>query len=475
MIEEVGDYRTIRDRHQADIEIGGDRFLVIPGLVNSHQHGKGITGFQLGSLDDQLEYWMIDAWTHKGRDHYLDTVCSCLNLVRSGTTTVMFNHIPGASGTLDQDCRQILEAIASIGVRVAFSTYLENQYRIVAEEDEKFLSGLPSELAARVKKHLADTYISDEEYLATFRKIHEEWDDGSKVRIFLAPANAHWVSDEMLERMKEYAGRFDTGIHIHLVENVYEKLVGIKRFGETPLEHLHKLGFLGTEVSLAHGVWLTDSDMELAAEHDVSVCHNPSSNLRLKSGIAPVPVMLDKGVNVGIGTDGYAINDDDDLQQEMRLAQMLHNPPGAASPSLTSHQVLKMATVNGAKATLFADVGALEKGKRADVVLVRLDKLIEPYLAPDASIVDALVYRGRASDVDTVVIDGELVLQDGQFVNIDEEDVKVRLKAILERPLTENEITTAQTVREMMPYVKRFYEGWDIGEQAPYFKYHSSR
>ena len=360
-------------------------------------------------------------------------------------------------------------------MRAAFSTYLENQYRVVAEEDESFLSRLPSDLAARVKRRLADTYISDEEYLASFSNLHEEWDDGSKLRIFLAPANAHWVSDEMLHRMKEYAGRFDTGIHIHLVENVYEKLIGIKRFGETPLEHLDRLGFLGAGVSLAHGVWLTDSDMELAAEHDVSVCHNASSNLRLKSGIAPVPVMLDKGVNVGIGTDGYAINDDDDLLQEMRLAQMLHNPPGAASPSLTSHQMLKMATVNGAKATLFADVGALEKGKKADAVLVRLDKLTEPYLDPNASIVDALVYRGRASDVDTVVIGGEVVLHDGQFVNIDEEDVRARLKASLERPLTENETATAQTVREMMPYVKQFYESWDIGEQMPYFKYHSSR
>ncbi len=475
VIEEVGQYSVIREKHQADVEIGGDQFLVIPGLVNSHHHGKGITGFQLGSLDDQLEYWIINSWGHKGRDPYLDTAYSCMNLVRSGTTTVMFNHTPSVAETLDEDCRRILEGIRSVGVRAAYSTYLENQYRIVAEEDQSFLSRLPSELAGRLKKHLSTTHISDDEYLDSFSGMHEEWDDGAKMRIFLAPANAHWVSDEMLQRMKEYASRFNTGIHIHLVENVYEKLIGIKRFGETPMQHLEKLGFLGTEVSLAHGVWLTDGDIELAAGHGVSVCHNPSSNLRLKSGIAPVPVMLAKGVNVGIGTDGYSINDDEDLLQEMRLAHMLHNPPGAASPSLTSHQMLKMTTVNGAKTTLFPDIGALEKGMKADVVLVRLDRLTEPYLDPNASIVDALVYRGRAQDVDTVIIDGEVVLRDGRFVNIDEEDVKARLKASLERPPTENEIATAQTVGEMMPYVKRFYESWGIGEQVPYFKYNSSR
>ena len=202
-------------------------------------------------------------------------------------------------------------------------------------------------------------------------------------------------------------------MHIHLVESVYQKLYGLKTWEKTPVAHLEELGFLGPELSCAHSVWLTEGDIDLLAGNNATVCHNPSSNLRLKNGIAPVNPMLAKGLNVALGTDSTAINDDDDMLQEMRLVSKLHRQPAVGAPAVDSHQVLKMATVNAAQPTFFHDrIGTLEKGRRADVVLLDLTSIEEPYLDTEVQVVDALLYRGKSDSVDTVIIDGEVVLRD---------------------------------------------------------------
>ncbi|MBI2166409.1 MAG: amidohydrolase family protein, partial [Chloroflexi bacterium] len=342
-------------------------------------------------------------------------------------------------------------------------------------DDEKFLSSLPADLATRVKALLEGGRITPELYFAIFEELHREAreDTGHRVNVLIAPTNAHWTPDELLLQMREEATRFRTGIHIHLVETAFQKKAGLRLYGETPLQHLDTLGFLGPDVSLAHGVWLNAKDIEVMADRGVILCHNPSSNLRLKGGISPVAFMARRGITVAIGTDSNSINEDEDLLMEMRLAHRLHRPPGVSSPSLTSHQVLKMATVNGAKATMFDDVGALEKGKRADAVLVRLEGLVEPYLDPNMSIVDALVYRAKASDVDTVVIGGRPVLKGGRFVNIDEASVVQELKKSLDRPYTRSEQERISTAKELIPYVQRFYDSWEIGEAQPFYGYNS--
>ncbi|MBI2165715.1 MAG: amidohydrolase family protein [Chloroflexi bacterium] len=476
-IVDVGPYSELKARYAADEVIGGEQFVVIPGLVNAHHHGRGLTSFQMGSHDDPLEYWITEGWGRRGVDLRLNTLYSCTKLIRSGVTTVMYNHPTGLAARLKEECEIALKAFREAGQRVAFSPYVRSQYRVVYEEDDRFLSRLPRDLAARVKGFLDGGYIPEREYLTLFETLHREHakDPDHKVNLLLSPANAHWCSDETLRELKRYAARFKTGIHMHLVESIYQKLIGLRLYGKTPVQHLNDLGFLGPEVSFAHGVWVNGEDMKLMAQNGVSFCHNPTSNLRLKSGIAPVAFLMQEGVNVALGSDSSAINEDEDMLQEMRLAHKLHRPPGVNSPSLTADQVMKMATVNGATATLFHDVGALEKGKRADAVLVRLQNLLEPYLDPSMSIVDALVYRARALDVDTVVINGHTVLKDGRFTHLDEQGIIQELKRALSRPLTQAERERLTLVQELMPYVRRFYESWDLGELAPFYYYNSQR
>jgi cytosine/adenosine deaminase-related metal-dependent hydrolase len=258
------------------------------------------------------------------------------------------------------------------------------------------------------------------------------------------------------------------------VESFYQKEYGTRTWSKTPIAHLNELGFLGPELSCAHAVWLTENDIDLLARNHTTVCHNASSNLRLKNGIAPVNAMLAKGVNVALGTDSTAINDDDDMLQEMRLVSKLHRQPSIGAPAITCSQVLRMATLNAAQPTYFGDrIGALEKGRRADMVVLDLASIEEPYLDPDTHIVDAILYRGKARQVDTVLIDGQAVLRGGRFTGLDKEEVLRELKDRFSRPVEPSALEAREMARRLLPYVERFYQSWNPGSGQPHYVYNS--
>ena len=258
------------------------------------------------------------------------------------------------------------------------------------------------------------------------------------------------------------------------MESVYEKLIGLKIYGKTVLAHLDDLGFLGPDVSLAHAVWLTGGDLDLVKERGVHVCTNPSSNLRLRTGIAPVAEMAARGLNLALGTDSTSLNEDEDFLQEMRLAHRLHRNPGVNSPTLTTDKIVSMATLGGARATMFDDIGALEPGKKADLITIRLDNITEPYLDPESPIVDALVYKAKGSDVDTVMIDGRVMVEGGRVISVNEQRMMESLKGELSRPLSEEARSRRRTAEELKPYIKRFYEAWEPGQDKPFYVYNNA-
>jgi 5-methylthioadenosine/S-adenosylhomocysteine deaminase len=196
--------------------------------------------------------------------------------------------------------------------------------------------------------------------------------------------------------------------------------------------------------------------------------------LRLKNGIAPVNAMASKGLNVAMGTDSTALNDDDDMIQEMRLVSRLHREPAIVSPSVSSHQVLAMATINAAAPTFFHDrIGALEVGRRADMVLLEMSAIEEPYMDPDVDIIDALLYRGKSRHIDTVLIDGRVVLKDGEFPGLSKADVVKELREQLARPIEPSVLAMRNMVQQLTPYVERFYQSWGDGEGQPHYRYNS--
>jgi cytosine/adenosine deaminase-related metal-dependent hydrolase len=479
-IVEVGNYHDLRARHPVLEVIGSPNHVVMPGLVNDHFH-VGLSPFQLGTPDLPLELWSLARIGARYVDPYLDQLYGAVQMIESGTTTVQAIHSPGRGyppvdlGVADK----VLKAYQESGMRVSYAPSVADQNSMVAGArggEEEFAAQLPGDLAERFKFFMARSYRPVEEVMGRLDEVCAKYGNNryQRVQITIAPSNVHRCSDAMLLALKEMATKYNTGIHIHLQETMYQKLYGLAAWNKTPLAHLHDLGFLGPEVTCGHSVWATDQDIALMAATGTNVCHNASSNLRLQSGIAPLGRLLAAGVRVALGSDEAGINDDKDLFQEMRLVLKLHRVPGMEHTPPTAYQVLQMATVHGAYASWFGDrIGTLEPGKRADMVLLNLENITEPYLDPDVSIVDAVVQRGRSIDVDTVIVDGEVIMRDRRLTRVDKEGLYKELKKSLDRPLRSDELERRELSRQVEPYLRRFYQGTAPQHAEPHFYYNA--
>jgi 5-methylthioadenosine/S-adenosylhomocysteine deaminase len=477
-IVEVGPYRALAAKHRADEVLGSPDHVVLPGFVNSHHH-VGLTPFQLGSPDHPLELWFASRLAARDVDPYLDTLYSAFEMVESGITTVQHLHgwrvAPIARVRAIAD--RILRAYADVGMRVSYSYALRDQNRLVYEADEDFLRRLPAELEPDVAAWFRGQVLALEDQLGLFVDLWEAHgrNTGERARIQLAPANLHWCSDPALEAVRDHARRHAVGMHMHLVETAYQKEYAHRRTGTSAARHLAKLGLLGPDLTLGHGVWLTEDDLELVAGSGTLLCHNASSNLRLRSGIAPLNRWTARGVRVALGLDEAGINDDRDMLQEMRLVLRLHRVPGMDDAVPAAAEVFRMATEHGATTTPFAGrIGTLEPGKAADLVLLDWRHLARPYLDPATSVLDAVVHRGRAAGVSAVLVAGEVILRDGRFTRVDKAAVLDELASALRVPLRPDEERRRALAGALFPHVRRFYDGWlDERGRDPYYRQNS--
>jgi cytosine/adenosine deaminase-related metal-dependent hydrolase len=462
VIRDVGPYETLRRRHAADEVLGSPDHVVLPGFVNAHHH-VGLTPFQLGSPDHPLELWFASRLGARVVDPYLDTLYSAFEMLESGITTVQ--HIHGWRGAPASRVREvadrILQAYRDVGMRVSYSYMLRDQNRLAYEADREFVRRLPPDVAPDVDAFLTGQAIPVADQLDLFRSLWEAHgkNQGERIRIQLAPANLHWCSDAALGALGESSARHEVGMHMHLDETAYQREYARRRTGGTAVEHLERLGLLGPRLTLGHGVWLTERDVERVAGRSVTICTNPSSNLRLRSGIAPLNRFL-------------AVNDDRDMLQEMRLALRLHRVPGMGDDVPTSAQVFRMATEDGAATTPFAgQVGALAVGMAADLVLLPWRSVAHPYLEDGTPVIDALVHRARAAAIDTVLVAGEAVLREGRVMRVDKAAVLDEIAVTLGRPRSPEEEHRRRLSRALMPHVRRFYEGWlDPASLDPFYR-----
>jgi cytosine/adenosine deaminase-related metal-dependent hydrolase len=331
VVVEVGPAAELTRRGPVDQTLGSPDHVVLPGFVNSHHH-VGLTPFQLGSPDLPLELWFASRLAARDVDPYLDTLYSAFDMLSAGVTTVQ--HLHGWRGApasrVAGVAERILKAYDDVGMRVSYSYALRDQNRLVYEADEDFCRRLPPALGEELREYLAAQSIPLPDHLGLFADLWERVgrNTGERARVQLAPANLHWCSDEALRSLREYADKYDVGLHMHLVETAYQKEYARRRTGATALRHLEALGLLGPRMTLGHGVWLTEDDVDLAARTGTMVCHNASSNLRLRSGVAPLNRFQARGLRVGLGLDEAGINDDRDMFQEMRLVLRLHRVPG---------------------------------------------------------------------------------------------------------------------------------------------------
>jgi cytosine/adenosine deaminase-related metal-dependent hydrolase len=291
-------------------------------------------------------------------------------------------------------------------------------------------------------------------------RLQQAWSADSWSWYHWCPVGVQWCSDNLLVAIKQAAG--DAPIQIHMLETRYQQTYGQRKFGSTLVAHLAELGFLNKNVACAHSVWLTDNDIRLLADYQAMVIHNPSSNMRLRSGLCRVLDLLDAGVRVGIGLDGAGLNDDQDLFLEMRLVKGLAYEPGIDKRSLSARQVLSMATLNA------ADIvggprpkrGKLLAGFAADLVTLKVERILSPYIDERADLVDVIFRRAGSGDVDTVVVNGELQMRAGKHLWKDVIAVADALKDQLSQPKGEGQQRQEQLAAELLPHLKALYSDW---------------
>ncbi|MFK7942069.1 MAG: amidohydrolase family protein [Paracoccaceae bacterium] len=473
LVRATGPFSEISAAHP-DLPVHGTgKQVLLPGFVNGHHH-VGLTPVQLGSPDMPLELWFITRMVCRAVDLYLDTLYSAFEMISSGCTTVQHIHgwIPGKLDAVTDGANEVLRAYNDIGMRVSYSFALRDQNRLVYMDDAEFVASLPEDLRPPMERHFARFGMDLDDFMTMFDTLHSQHADHGRIGIQLAPANLHWCSDAALERLSDASASYDAPLHMHLVETALQKEYAMRRGGCTALEYIDRFGLLGPRLTLGHGVWLNQSDIERVAETGTHICHNCSSNFRLRSGVGPLNVWEKHGVNTAMGMDEAGINDDRDMLQELRMVLNAHRTPGMDDSVPTAPQVLRMATSGGAATTAFrGKIGKLEEGLGADMVLIDWDKLAYPYLDPDYPVLDAVIQRSKTDGVDMVMCAGEVIYQDSKFTRMDHKAALEQLRQDLTRALTEEEVERRGLSKLLLPHVEKFYRDYhDADAHVPFYK-----
>ncbi len=383
--------------HTADLVVDATDCAVIPGFIQTHIH-LCQTIFR-GAADDlalidwlKKRVWPMEA-AHSARSIAASARLGVAELIKGGTT-----------------CALTMETVNHTGE--VFRVVEESGFRATVG---KCMMDKGDEVPAALREQTAES-------LAESIRLLEEWHGKAegRIRYCFAPRFAVSCTRELLEKVAVLALARGVMIHTHASENRIECSMVESETGMRNIEYLDSLGITGSHVALAHCVHLSDHEIDTLEKTRTHVVHCPSSNMKLGSGIAPIAGLLERGVSVSLGADGAACNNRLDMFTEMRTAALLqkavHGPE-----VLTAGRVLRMATIDGARAMgLDGEIGSLEVGKRADVAVVRLGRL---HTTPAADVVSTLVYGAEANDVDTVIIDGRLVMRDQKLSTLDEGSV----------------------------------------------------
>ena len=474
IVAAVGTFAELSAKHPGVPVLGSGNDVMLPGFVNGHHH-IGLTPVQLGSPDMPLELWFITRLCIRGLDLYLDALYSAFEMIASGITTVQHIHgwMPGTLPEIQARSNQVIKAYEDIGMRVSYCYALRDQNRLVYQADDAFVAGLPKELQEPMKRHFARFKASTDEIMDLFRMLHEQHNAKGRVRIQLAPANLHWCSDKALTALSDASARYNAPIHMHLVETAYQKEYAWRRGKCSALEYIDRFGMVNERLTLGHGVWLSETDIDRLAAAKGCVCHNCSSNFRLRSGVAALNFFEKKGVNTAIGLDEAGINDDRDMLQEMRLVLRAHRTPGMVDEDVpTMAQVLRMATSGGARTTPFGStIGTLEVGKAADLVLIDWRHVAYPYLDPLTPTLDAVIQRAKAQGVKMTMCAGEVVYEDGRFTRVDRDAALKALHDDLQKALTDDEAERRMLSKALLPHVRKFYADYiDPAKHEPFYR-----
>jgi 5-methylthioadenosine/S-adenosylhomocysteine deaminase len=470
----IGTYKDLKAKHPKAPVLGSGNEILLPGFVNGHHH-VGLTPVQLGSADMPLELWFITRMVIRNLDLYLDTLYSAFEMIGSGITTVQHIHgwMPGTLPEVEAKSGEVIRAYEDVGMRVSYCYAVRDQNRLVYQADQEFVASLPKELQEPMQRWFSRFKTSLDESMGLFRGLFERHNNKRRVKIQLAPANLHWCSDKALGLLSEASKRYNVPLHMHLLETAYQKEYAWRRGKCTALEYIDRFDMVNPRLTLGHGVWLNEKDIERMAAAGACVCHNCSSNFRLRSGVAALNHFEKAGINTAIGLDEAGINDDRDMLQEMKLVLRAHRVPGMVDDDVPSmSQVLRMATVGGAKTTPYgAGIGTLEVGKSADLVLLDWKQISYPYLDEETPLLDAVIQRAKAEGVKLTMCDGEVIYQGGKFTKVDRDASLKALHDDLSKALANDEVERRKLSKALLPHVRKFYANYiDPAKHEPFYR-----
>jgi len=397
----VDDTAEIDRSYAAREVINATGKVVIPGLINGHTHVP-MTLFR-GIADDlDLQEWL---------------------------TKYIF----------PAEAKNVTEDFVRVGTRLGLAemlrsgttTYCDMYYFEDAIADETFKAGMRGVLGETVIDFPVADNKTYEQALAYVDRFVSRWKGNPLIVAAIAPHAPYTVSEDHLKAARALSDRTGAPIVIHISETQREVDDSLKAKGARPVDYLNRIGFLNNRVVAAHMVWPSEGELELLKKLGVGIVHNPQSNMKLASGVAPVPAMLRADLPVGLGTDGAASNNDLNIWEEMDTAAKLHKLISNDPKVVSAEQAFEMATIRGARALhLENQIGSIEKGKRADLAIVDLDALNQ---TPFYNIYSDLIYATKAGDVRTVIVEGRVVMRDRRLLTLNEETIKADARRYRER------------------------------------------
>lgn len=377
--------------------IDANNMVVMPGFVNTHTH-LAMSLFKGYKDDRELMDWLENAIFPvedklTEEDIYWNSKLACLELIKTGTTTCNDMYFK---------MHKTIDAVQDTGMR------------------------------AVICWSLTDDSIKDK--LEKTREYFKKYNHGnSKIKIYVSPHAPYTCNPDTVKLCVDLAKELNTGIHTHLSETLDEENIIREKYGKRSTEYLRDIGVFEVPVILAHCVHLSDSDVEIIKNIKGGVSHNPISNCKLSSGICDIIKLRENNINVGLGTDGSGSTTTLDMFEEMKLAAYLQKIKTMEPTSISAYSILKMATIEGAKVLgLNNEIGTLETGKKADMIFIDMNKV---HTCPENDICTNLVYSANGADIDTVIIDGKVIMKNRELLGINEKEVKNQVREIAKRLL----------------------------------------
>jgi 5-methylthioadenosine/S-adenosylhomocysteine deaminase len=400
-IKAVGSRAELEARYTASETIDATGQVVIPGLINGHTHVP-MTLFRGLADDMDLQEWLTKYIFPAEAKNVTE------EFVRVGTRLGLAEMIRGGT-----------------------TTYCDMYYFEDAIADETARAGVRGVLGETIIDFPVADNKTHEEAMAYTERFIKKWQGHALITPALAPHAAYTVSEEHLKAIRALSDRLSAPLVIHVSETQREVDDITKSKSAPPVAYLNRIGFLNERVIAAHMVFPTAEEIGILKRLNVGVVHNPQSNMKLASGVAPVPRMLADDLRLGLGTDGAASNNDLSMWEEMDTAAKLHKVFARDPKVVSAQEAFEMATIRGARALhMEREIGSLEAGKRADLVIVNLGDLSQ---TPLYNVYSNLIYATKAADVRSVIIEGRVVMRDRRLLTLDENDIKARARVFREQ------------------------------------------